>query len=207
MSLFTALVTSKIAAGMLAGGTLAAGGTAAAAYTGTLPASLQHSAHDIIGAPAVAATSKAAQHVPETGSQGKASRPADAPDPGDPAKAQDSTGTDSTGTDSTGTDSTGPDAAGPAAFGLCTAFANGGLDPSSTAYKSLAVASGGSADIGAYCKAVPVPGESAGHRSETQGNGNEAPGKPGDAGATHQAKPPAQAGKGLSRKPVSAGKS
>jgi hypothetical protein len=197
MSLFTALVTSKIAAGVLAGGTLAAGGTAAAAFTGTPPASLQLSAHDIIGAPAVAATSKAAQHVPETGSQGKASRPADAPDPGDPAKAQ----------DSTGTDSTGPDAAGPAAFGLCTAFTNGGLDPSSTAYKSLTAASSGSADIGAYCKAVPVPGESAGHRSETQGNGNKAPGKAGDAGATHQAKPPAQAGKGLSHKPVSAGKS
>ncbi len=197
MSLFTALVTSKIAAGVLAGGTLAAGGTAAAAYTGTLPASLQHSAHDIIGAPAVAATSKAAQHVPEDGSKGKASRPADAPDPGAPAKAQ----------DSIATDSTGPDAAGPAAFGLCTAFTNGGLDPSATAYKSLAAASSGSADIGAYCKAVPVPGESAGHRSETQGNGNEAPGKAGDAGATHKAKPPAQAGKGLSHKPVSAGKS
>jgi hypothetical protein len=201
MPFFTALVTSKIAAGVLAGGTLAAGGTAAAAYTGTLPASLQHSAHDIIGAPAVAATSKASQHVPETGSQAKASRPADAPDPGDPAKAQ----------DSTGQDSTGPDAAGPAAFGLCTAFTNGGLDPSSTAYKSLAAASSGSADIGAYCKAVPVPGESAGHRSETQGNGhgngNEAPGKAGDAGATHQGKPPAQAGKGLSHKPVPAGKS
>jgi hypothetical protein len=192
MPFFTALVTSKIAAGVLAGGTLAAGGTAAAAYTGPLPASLQHSAHDIIGAPAVAATSKAAQHVSETGSQGKASRPADAPDPGDPAKAQ---------------DSTGPDAAGPAAFGLCTAFTKGGLDPSSTAYKSLAAASGGSADIGAYCKAVPVPGESAGHRSETQGNGNEAPGKAEDAGATHQAKPPAQAGRGLSHKPVPAGKS
>jgi hypothetical protein len=196
MPFFTALVTSKIAAGVLAGGTLAAGGTAAAAYTGTPPASLQHSAHDIIGAPAVAATSKAAQHVSETGSQGKASRPADAPDPGDPAKAQ---------------DSRGPDAAGPAAFGLCTAFANGGLDPSSTAYKSLAAASGGSADIGAYCKAVPVPGESAGHRSETQGNGNgnsnEAPGKAEDADATHQAKPPAQAGRGLSHKPVPAGKS
>lgn len=192
MSFFTALVTSKIAAGLLAGGTLAAGGTAAAAYTGTLPASLQANAHDIIGAPAAAAASRAAEHLPEAGSQGKASRPADAPDPGAPAKAQ---------------DSTGPDAAGPAAFGLCTAFTNGGLDASSTAYKSLAAASSGSADIGAYCKAVPVPGESAEHRSETQGNRPEAPGKPGDAGANHKAKPPAQAGRGLSHKPVSARKS
>ena len=191
MSFFTALVTSKIAAGLLAGGTFAAGGTAAAAYTGTLPASVQHNAHDIIGAPAAAA-SKAAEHRPEAGSQGKASRPADTPEPGAPAKAQ---------------DSTGPDAAGPAAFGLCMAFTNGGLDPSSTAYKSLAAASSGSADIGAYCKAVPVPGKSAEHRSETQGNRPEAPGKPGDAGATHKAKPSAQAGRGLSHKPVSAGKS
>jgi hypothetical protein len=191
MSFFTALVTSKIAAGLLAGGTLAAGGTAAAAYTGTLPASVQHTAHDIIGAPA-ADDSKAAEHKPEAGLQGKASRPADTPEPGAPAKAQ---------------DSTGPDAAGPAAFGLCMAFTNGGLESSSTAYKSLAAASSGSADIGAYCKAAPVPGKSAEHRSETQGNRPEAPGKPGDAGATHKAKPSAQAGRGLSHKPVPAGKS
>ncbi|BAS11713.1 hypothetical protein AHiyo8_00160 [Arthrobacter sp. Hiyo8] len=51
MSFFTALLTSKIAAGALAAGTLAVGGTAAAAYTGTLPAPLQQSAHNLIGAP------------------------------------------------------------------------------------------------------------------------------------------------------------
>ncbi|MHC6594122.1 hypothetical protein [Arthrobacter sp. C152] len=51
MSFFTAMVSSKIAAGLLAGGTIAAGG-AAAAYTGVLPAPLQQGSHELINAPA-----------------------------------------------------------------------------------------------------------------------------------------------------------
>lgn len=180
MSFFTALVTSKIAAGVLAGGTLAVGGAAAGAYTGTLPAPLQENAHTIIGAPAPAASDTGGQK--SAASHGKASQPADAsPDPSTSAAA------------------VGPDATGPAAFGLCTAFTNGGLDPASVAYKSLASAAKGSADIAAYCKSVPAPGQSADHRTESPGNS-------GDSGARNNGTPPAQAEKGLAHKPATAGK-
>ncbi|MEA5454867.1 hypothetical protein SPF06_09050 [Sinomonas sp. JGH33] len=60
MSFFTALVTSKIAAGALAASALAAGGTAAAAYTGSLPEPLQQEAHSLIGAPPPSAAPTAA---------------------------------------------------------------------------------------------------------------------------------------------------
>lgn len=51
MSLFTTLVTSKIAVGALAAATLAAGGTAAAVYTGALPDTPQQGVHAPIGTP------------------------------------------------------------------------------------------------------------------------------------------------------------
>ncbi len=182
MSFFTALVTSKIAAGVLAGGTLAVGGAAAGAYTGTLPAPLQENAHTIIGAPAPAAASDTGGQKSAAASHGKASRPADAsPSPNASAAA------------------VGPDATGPAAFGLCTAFTNGGLDPASVAYKSLAGAAKGSSDIAAYCKSVPAPGQSADHRSESPGN-------PGDSLSRNNGTPPTQADKSLSHKPFTAGK-
>lgn len=182
MSFFTALVTSKIAAGVLAGGTLAVGGAAAGAYTGTLPAPLQESAHTIIGAQVPAAASDSGGQKSAAASHGKASRPADA----------------SLGP-STSDAAVGPDATGPAAFGLCTAFTNGGLDPASVAYKSLAAAAKGSADIAAYCRSVPTPGQSANHRTESPGNS-------GDSASRDNGTPPAQADKGLSHKPATAGK-
>lgn len=51
MSVFTTLVVTKVAAGLLAGGVVLTG---AAAYADVLPASLQQAAHDTIGAPAPA---------------------------------------------------------------------------------------------------------------------------------------------------------
>ena len=153
MSFFTALVSSKIAAGLLAGGTIAAGG-AAAAYTGVLPAPLQQGSHELIGAPAPAAVPSAAEQQ-EAAAHGQTAhgqkKAADAPEP-----ESDGAGV-------------GPDATGPAAFGLCSAFSHGGLDPASTAYKSLAAAAG-NAGIDEYCKSVPAPGDSAGHRPDNPGN-------------------------------------
>lgn len=181
MSFFTALVTSKVAAGVLAGGTLAVGGTAAGAYTGTLPDPLQQSAHEIIGAPAAAHPSQTADHPAGADAHGKDARPSDAPSPNPSATPA------------------GPDATGPAAFGLCKAFTKGGLDLTSTAYKSLSAAAGGDG-IAGYCKTVAAPGESAEHRPETLGN----PGKADDEKT--KAHPPAQAERGLSHKPASAGK-
>lgn len=181
MSFFTALVTSKIAAGILAGGTLAAGGAATAAYTGTLPAPLQQASHEVMGAPAPAAASTAAEHTPAAARHGKASKAAAAPAPRPDATP------------------VGPDATGPAAFGLCTAFTNGGLDPASTAFESLAMAANGSAGIAAYCKSVPAPGQAADRRQDKPDNSGTSlsPGK---------VTPPAQADKGLSHKPATAGK-
>ncbi|MET3707802.1 cell division septation protein DedD [Arthrobacter sp. UYEF6] len=185
MSFFTALVTSKIAAGILAGGTLAAGGAATAAYTGTLPAPLQQASHEVMGAPAPAAASTApstvAEHTPAAARHGKASKAAAAPAPRPDATPA------------------GPDATGPAAFGLCTAFTNGGLDPASTAAESLATAANGGAGIAAYCKSVPAPGQAADHRQDKPANSGTSlsPGK---------GTPPAQADKGLSHKPATAGK-
>lgn len=179
MSFFTALVASKIAAGVLAGGTIAAGGAATAAYSGALPAPLQQSSHELIGAPAPAAVSTAEEQKPAAATHGKASKPADTPAPQHEATPA------------------GPDATGPAAFGLCTAFTNGGLDPASTAYKSLAAAANGG--IATYCASVPAPGQSAGHRQDNPGNSGTSA-KPG------KGTPPAQAKKGLSHKPATAGK-
>ncbi|MET3141199.1 UNVERIFIED_ORG: cell division septation protein DedD [Arthrobacter sp. UYEF2] len=181
MSFFTALVTSKIAAGILAGGTLAAGGAATAAYTGTLPAPLQQASHEVMGAPAPAAASTAAEHTPAAARHGKASKAAAAPAPRPDATP------------------VGRDATGPAAFGLCTAFTNGGLDPASTAFESLATAANGGAGIAAYCKSVPAPGQAADHRQDKPANSGTSlsPGK---------GTPPAQADKGLSHKPATAGK-
>jgi hypothetical protein len=129
MSLFTTLITSKIAAGALAAGALAVGGTAAAAYSGSLPGSLQQGAHSAAGTPAPSGSSTEAPSP-----KAKPSRTAGA---------------------------SGPDATGPAAFGLCTAYAHGGLHPSSTAYTSLESAAKGTANIGDYCAKVTAAHESA----------------------------------------------
>ncbi len=58
----------------------------------------------------------------------------------------------------------GPDATGPAAFGLCTAYAHakthGSASQQSVAFRNLAAAAGGAANIAAYCAKVPHPGSS-----------------------------------------------
>jgi hypothetical protein len=157
MSFFTALLTSKVAAGALAAGTLAIGGTAAAAYTGNLPTPLQQSAHNLVGAPAPAASAALATRTTPT-------------DTTEATEATEAT-EKATATDSPSATPVGPDATGPAAYGLCQAFTRGGLDSSSTAYRSLTIAASGASDIAAYCAAVVSPGESASHRPAETGVG------------------------------------
>lgn len=57
----------------------------------------------------------------------------------------------------------GPNAAGPAAFGLCTAYAHakahGTATQKAVAFRNLAAAAGGAANIAGYCAAVPHPGK------------------------------------------------
>lgn len=141
MSLMSVILTSKLAAGALAAGTLVVGGTGAAAYTGNLPGPLQQSAHDLIGAP---------------GPRSDAVR-------SDIASTAADDGDDSPSSKATGK---GPDATGPAAFGLCRAYAAGGLDPASTAFTALADAAKGASNITAYCKTITSPGRSASHRAK-----------------------------------------
>jgi hypothetical protein len=134
----TGLIASAAAAGVL---TL--GGTAAAAYTGSLPAPLQDVAHHVIGAPAADASQATAESAPET-------------------STEDATRT--TPTDSatpTGTPSSGPDATGPAAFGLCNAFTHGGLATTSVAYAALVKAADGAGKVADYCAKVSHPGATA----------------------------------------------
>jgi hypothetical protein len=61
----------------------------------------------------------------------------------------------------------GPDATGPAAFGLCTAWAHakahGTSSQQAVAFRNLAAAAGGAANVAAYCAAVPHPGASSSH--------------------------------------------
>jgi hypothetical protein len=191
MSFFTALVTSKIAAGILAGGIVAAGGTAAAAYSGTLPEPLQQTSHVLLGAPAPAAAA-AAQHQPGAASHGKAPQAADGPDADSESKSEKES-------EPGAAEPVGPDATGPAAFGLCTAFTKGGLDPASTAYKSLATAAAGSADITAYCASVKGPGRSAEHRhANADGSG--------DSASPQNGTPPGRGDRGRSHKPAKAEK-
>jgi hypothetical protein len=58
----------------------------------------------------------------------------------------------------------GPDATGAAAFGLCTAWAHakahGTGSQQAVAFRNLAAAAGGAANVAAYCAAVPHPGAS-----------------------------------------------
>lgn len=193
MSFFTALVSSKIAATALAAGTLAVGGTAAAAYTGTLPTPLQESAHNLVGAPAPSAvTALAAQTTgtatTDTTTTATATATAEATDTAEPTES-------ATPSESPSAAPTAVDATGPAAYGLCQSFTHGGLDASSTAYKSLTVAADGEANIATYCATVASPGESASHRPAETGAGAAAAHIPADAAAHIPAAPqlPAQA--------------
>lgn len=187
MSFITAFATGKIVAGLVAGGALAAGGTVAAAYTGNLPAPLQQTAHDVLGAPAAPQAAKAPDHDASGDPNGAGPTPGDSKNGKNAENGKNKeSNSKATPKPHAGGKSVGPDATGPAAWGLCTAFSSGGLDPSSTAYKSLAAAAAekGSADIASYCKTVPAPGKSGEAKSgeaksgeAKSGEGNSGEGK------------------------------
>jgi hypothetical protein len=81
----------------------------------------------------------------------------------------------------------GPDVTGPAAAGLCNAFANGGLNSTSTAYSVLLQAAGAEG-IDGYCATIPAPGGS----DDADGTTDE--GGDGDAVDSQQVKPQRQDG-------------
>jgi hypothetical protein len=172
MSFFTVLVSSKIALGALAVGTIAAGGTAAA-YTGHLPAAMQESAHSIIGAPAPASTGVTTTTSVAVSTTTPTPVPSSTPG--------------------------GPDATGPAAYGLCQAYTHGGLASSSIAYASLVKAANGTANITVYCAAVATPGKSATHRPVQAG---VSAGATTQAVVPVAPTLPSQAAKGIGHKPA-----
>lgn len=158
MSLFTVIATSKVAASALAAGALAVGGTGAAAYAGALPTDIQQSAHELLGAPApqVAGVSGAA----EADASAEATVEADA----------ESGATADVDASAKSGIAAGVDAAGPAAYGLCTAFAKGGLATSSEGYASLSIAAGGEASIEGYCAEIEAPSQSANAQADAAGS-------------------------------------
>jgi hypothetical protein len=167
MSLFTVLATSKVAAGVLAAGTIAVGGTGAAAVSGVLPAEAQQTAHNLFGAPAPKAAAEAAADAQATaeaaadaaaGTEASAAATADAEAAGDATVTGDNVSAQASA--SAGAN-TAVDAAGAAAFGLCTAFTNGGLNASSEGFSSLVIAAEGEANIDSFCTAVVAEADAA----------------------------------------------
>jgi hypothetical protein len=174
MSLFTVFASSKIAASALAAGTLAVGGTGAAAFAGALPADVQQSAHELLGAPAphVSGVSETATSDASADAAASASAtPSASADAAGSVEGENASGEASAS-------AVGPDATGPAAFGLCTAFAKGGLDASSTGFKSLAIAAEGEANIDGYCAGVTAAANATAkadsNKAEVSGNGGAA---------------------------------
>jgi hypothetical protein len=156
--LLSALLSGKAAAAVVVAGTVTLGGGTAVAFAGGLPAGLQQVAHDTIGAPPASAGNAAPATLKAAG-QSQA---------GSSTDSSSSSGSTPTASPSP----KGPDATGPAAFGLCTAYAHGGLAQSSVAYQNLAAAAStwagtndqsatGAADqITAYCGTIAHPGAS-----------------------------------------------
>lgn len=129
-----ALVAAGSALGVLAA--VLVTGTAAAAYSGALPANLQQIAHDVIGAPAPVPVVPGASEDGSSSSGGGASEFTDTPSGNGPAATLDSK----------------------ALFGLCTAYADNGDDDQSgdsVAFRVLAeAASANDQTIEEYCAPV-----------------------------------------------------
>lgn len=129
--LATLLATKTVAAGFAL---VTAAGTAAAAYSGTLPAALQDVAHRRVGAPAAHLTheakpSSARPTVAQT-SSAAVLPPATSGPPGPPG------------------------ATGSAVRGLCNAHRKSGLGPKPTARRELSEAAGGPSNIPAFCAGI-----------------------------------------------------
>lgn len=150
MSFFT-FSGNKLAMTVLAAGALAVGGTGVAAMAESLP-----------DGPTVVAGTESPSPAPtetESSSPSPTATETESPDPTPSeteTEAPDPAPTETADPAPTST-AAGPDATGPAAFGLCTAFANGGLGTSSTAYTALVRAAGSEDGVGSYCAAVTGP--------------------------------------------------
>lgn len=148
MSFFT-FSGNKLAMTVLAAGALAVGGTGVAAMAESLPdgPTVVAGTESPSPAPTETESSSPSPTATETESPDPTSTETEAPDPA-PTETADP---------SPASTAAGPDATGPAAFGLCNAFANGGLGTTSTAYTALVRAAGSEDGVGAYCATVTGP--------------------------------------------------
>ena len=138
------VVGAKLGA-TLAGFAVGLAGAGVAAYTGSLPPSLQNAAHAAIGAPAAP--------------------PSDASTP--------APGTTKDDPDGVGPDATGPAAHG-LCNAWSQHQRNGAKPTESVAFRNLAKAAGGESKIAAYCATIPHPGHGAangGGNGKGKGNG------------------------------------
>ena len=171
--MLSTLIGSKLALAAAAGA-VTLGGVSAAAFTGTLPDGAQALAHSAFGAPA-------AQH-------GDSTDVAQTPD-ADATETADAT-PDAEATSSPSATPVGPDATGPAAFGLCTAYsaqvrAGQTPNPTSPAFRNLAAAAGGEANIATYCATVATPGQAGDHATGSPTTHPTSSHKPTKTPATH----------------------
>jgi hypothetical protein len=138
-SLLASVLSARLASAGLAVGAAAIGGLAAAAFAGALPASIQHLAHDAIGAPA----------PPHNG---QAASPAAAAPSGSPVRS--------------GSAAAGK-AGHRLCAAYAAAKAHGSAAVRSAAFKNLATAAGGARDIATFCASVIPPGSPSAHPSPT----------------------------------------
>ncbi|MEW1808090.1 protein tyrosine phosphatase [Arthrobacter sp. SLBN-53] len=160
MSFFT-FSGNKLAMTVLAAGALAVGGTGVAAMAESLPdgPTVVAGTESPSPAPTETESSSPSPTATETESPDPTSTETEAPEPAPTeteTEAPDPAPTETADPAPTST-AAGPDATGPAAFGLCTAFANGGLGTSSTAYTALVRAAGSEDGVGSYCATVTGP--------------------------------------------------
>ena len=179
---------AKIAVAIMVTGILTLGSMGAAAYSASLPTELQTAAHELIGAPdanEVPTDDASATPTDETSAEPN-DDPSLAPSPEPSASAEPEVEGDKG-------KGKGPDALGRSAYGLCNAYAHGGLNETSMAFAALEVAAGIAAaeeaaiavietggetiddeagepaplsGIEAYCATVPSPGKSGEHKKD-----------------------------------------
>ncbi|KQX62098.1 hypothetical protein [Angustibacter sp. Root456] len=182
-SVLSTLIGSKLALAAAAGA-VTLGGVSAAAFTGSLPDGAQALAHQVIGAPAADDTDSA-----DSTDSTDSAQDDDATETATEAPSEAATATDEP-TSSPSATPVGPDATGPAAFGLCTAYtaqvrAGHTPDASAPAWRNLAQAAGGAANIATYCGTVALPGRSADHPTGSPTSNPGSTHRPTKAPATH----------------------
>jgi hypothetical protein len=178
MSVFAALVSSKVAVSAAALGALTVGGLGTAAYTGSLPTDAQQVAHQVIGAPAPKPVQETKDAADATAQQAKG-------EAGKAAGTATAAASHAAGEASAAAGSAAANAGRPASgaadteiLGLCHADAQGTLGAASAGFKTLALAAQGEANVSAFCQAHGVSASAEGAASGDSALNATVPGAP-----------------------------